>query len=84
MPLYQYVDVLSYCDEISEITGLSIDLVMSIVTEAFDEVKKEKLNSLQGFKKIEEKVEEQVIYQSFFVNTKVEGANKEKQLFPVA
>lgn len=60
--LYQYVDFFPYCDELSEITGLSIDLVIMIVTEAFKQMQEGKIDSVVGFKQIEDKLGTQMLF----------------------
>lgn len=60
--LYQYVDFFPYCDELSEITGLSIDLVIMIVTDAFKQMQEGKIDSVVGFKQIEDKLGTQMLF----------------------
>lgn len=61
MKLYQYVDFFPYCNELSEITGLSIDCIIKIVSETFKKIDKGILDSVSGFEEIEEKLGKQML-----------------------
>lgn len=80
MSLHQFVDFFPYCNELSEITGLSIDLVIKIVEEAFMEIQEGKLNSVTGFKKIEEQLGEKMLYKGFVVKTSIEEPKEQKMV----
>lgn len=82
MPLHQYVDFFPYCNELSEITGLSIEIVIQIVTNVFKKIQEGKIDSVIGFKQIEEQLGEQMLYNGFIVKTTIEQQPEEKEMVP--
>ncbi len=65
--LYQYVDFFPYCNELSDITGLSIDLVISIVSKVFKQIQEGKTDSISGFKQIEDELGNQMLFRGIVV-----------------
>lgn len=61
MKLYQYVDFFPYCNELSEITGLSIDNIIMIVSKTFKKIEAGSLDSVSGFEEIEEELAKQML-----------------------
>lgn len=65
--LYQYVDFFPYCNELSDITGLSIDLVIMIVTKTFKQMQAGKIDSVDGFKQIEDELGKQMMFSGIVI-----------------
>ncbi len=60
MSLHQTVDFFLYCNALSEITHLEVDDIIVVVKSVFKEINDGKIDCVRGFKKIEDKLYEEM------------------------